>query len=395
MAQNQTNPFKEITQKYGDSTFTTDLNSVGDSHICNFNYSGDSFDFNKPITGTNTTGGNVGNELATISVIPSIVGRNVTYIGVAGISGQTVGKLIVNGTEYPIIIPNTGSQVSFSNALANGVQIGTITIDGTSTDIKTPKPNWDADSSASDGIENRTHYSYFGGESQSGTVNIWNMTADGTSFYYGTKVNTLYGYPVTVGNYYKVSDANEHATEFTSQSVECVASRSFVGSQIAGIGIGNLNLLNNSLADTGEDLALLFYNWNGSRCDILVVSKYIAGNAFALNIYEKERVYVPLNIGYIPDGIQRETPAESNSVELVAGKFNNLGNIDFNDIVYSDTLGNAVVYGQFTANTSGTMSTSSTGSQTYWRGDINIVSGNTYQFFILDSFGRVEQIMGV
>lgn len=394
MAQNQTNPFKEITQKYGDDALTTNLNVIGDSHICNVNYNGDSFIFNKPIHGTNTAGGNVGNELATISIVPTIVGNNVTYIGATGITGTTVGKIVVNGTEYPIIVPNAGSQVAFSNALANGVKIGTITIDGTSTDIKTPKPNWDASSSDSNGIENRTHYSYFGQESQSGTVSIWNMTAEGTTYYYGTKINVLYGYPLTVGNYYRVNDANGHATEFTSQAVTCVASRSFVGSPIEGTGIGNLNLLNSSLENTGEDLALLFYNWNGARCDVLVVAKYSVGNAFSLNIYEKQLIYVPLNIGYIPEGIMRDIPQSSNSLTLVAGKFNNLGTIDPDDINYSQSLANAIVYGQFTSNVTKTIGFGS-GDNVYWRGDTSIISGNVYQFTILNSHGKIEQIMGV
>lgn len=395
MSQKQTNPFKTISQKFNGNEYYTEISKAGSDELCTLHFDGDYFIMNKPVLGTNSVSP-AGNELVIASKVPAIVGNSVSYVGTSGIVGTVIGKLIVNGTEYSIVAPSGGgSNVAISDTLSNGVNIGTLTIDSTSTDLNIPKPNWDAAENDIDGIKNRTHYSYFGTESSSGTLAIWSMTAEGTTYYYGFKSNYLYGHQVVEGNYYRVTDANSTMTEFTSQAVSCIANRSFVGSPISGTGIGNLNMLNSSLPDTGEDLAILFYNWNSGRYDALVVAKYTVGNAFSLNIYEKELVYVPLNIGYIPDGIMRDVPESSSSLNLVAGKFNNLGSVDFNDIVYSDTLANAIVYGQFTSTVSGTMTTSYMGSTTYWRGDTNIVSGNTYQFQILNSFGKIEQILGV
>lgn len=395
MAQKQTNPFKTISQKFNGNEYYTEISKAGSDELCTLHFDGDYFIMNKPVLGTNSVSP-AGNEFVIANKVPAIVGSTVSYVGTTGIVGTVIGKLIVNGTEYSIVSPSGGgSNVAISDTLSNGVKIGTLTIDSTSTDLNIPKPNWDAAENGIDGIKNRTHYSYFSGtETQSGIISVWNMTASG-DYYYILKSNVLYGYEVTEGNYYRVFDANHIAQDFTSQAVACVANRSFIGSSISGTGIGNLNMLNSSLPDTGEDLAILFYNWNGANCDIVVVGKYDNGNAYSLNIYDKQMIYVPLNINFIPDGIMRDVPTSSSSLNLVAGKFNNLGSVDFNDIVYSDTLANAIVYGQFTSTVSGTMTTSYMGSTTYWRGDINIVSGNTYQFQILNSFGKIEQILGV
>lgn len=395
MAQKQTNPFKTISQKFNGNEFYTEISTAGNDEFLTLHFDGDFFVVNKPILGVNSSSPS-GNELVTKSAVPAIVGSSVSYVGTPGISGTVVGNIIVNGHYYPIVCPSSGgSSVAISDTLANGVKIGTITIDSVSTDLKSPKPNWDAAENTAEGIQNRTHYSYFGNESQSGVLAIWSMTAEGTDYYYGFKSNYLYGYEVVPGNYYRVEDVSSRIQEFTSQAIECVASRSFVGSPIAGTGVGNLNMLNSSLPDTGEELAILFYNWDGARCDALVVGKYENGNAYSLTLYEKEKIYVPLNIGYIPAGIQRENTTESTSLNLVPGKFNNLGNVDFNDIVYSVVHKNSIVYGQFTSTASGTMTTSSSGTQTYWRGDTTITAGNTYQFFILNQFGKIEQILGV
>lgn len=396
MAQKQTNPFKTVSQKFGDNEFYTQISVAGEDALLTFHFDGDYFIMNKPILGVSSENPQ-GNEVVIRGDVSSLVANYVTYVGTPGITGTTVGKIIVSGNEYPIVVPggSSGSTVSISDTLVNGNKIATVTIDGVNTDLKSPKPNWDAAENTAEGIQNRTHYSYFGSETQSGVLSIWSMTADGTDYYYGFKSNYLYGYEVVPGNYYRVVDANSHSQEFTSQAIDCVASRSFVGSPISGTGVGNLNMLNSSLPDTGEDLAILFYNWDGARCDALVVGKYENGNSYSLTLYEKEKIYVPLNIGYIPAGIQRENTTESTSLNLLPGKFNNLGTIDFNDIVYSDVYKNSIVYGQFTSTASGTMATSSSGSQTYWRGDTTITAGNTYQFFILNGFGKIEQIMGV
>lgn len=396
MAQKQTNPFKTISQKFNGNEFYTEISKAGDDELLTLHFDGNYFVVNRPILGTNSSSP-AGNELVIRNAVPAIIAQQVTYQGTPGISGTVVGNIIVNGYPYPIVCPTSGgSNVAISDTLPNGVKIGTITIDSESTDINAPKPNWDANETDNDGILNRTHYSYFSGtESQSGVMSIWSMTADGTEYYYGYKTNYLYGYPVEVGKYYRVTDSNQSISDFTSQAIQCTANRSFITNPIQGTCVGNPNLLNSSLNDNGQDIAILFYNWNGARCDALVVGKYVNGNSYSLTLYEKQMVYVPLNINYIPEGIQRENTTSSSSLNIVPGKFNNLGTVDFNDIVYSSQYENSIIYGQFTSSASGTMTTSIDGDTTYWRGDTSITAGNTYQFFILNGFGKIEQIMGV
>ena len=393
MAQKQTNPFEIISQKFGDQELQIKLTTSGINKVCQFAYDGGYFNFMKPVWGLTSAGHVVANELATVAAVEEIIGDEVAFSQSLS-SGTEIGTLSIGENTYTLYAPDGGgSSVSFSPAVNDGVTIGTLTIDGVNYAVKAPKPDYNASESDPDGIKNRPCYKTATGESYSGQLTIWSMTAEGTSYYYGTKINYLYGYEVTAGGYYKVTDANAHAQEFTSQAVTITTNQSFL-TTTTGVALGNLSMLNTSYADTGEDLAILFYNWNGARCDAIVVTKYSVGNSASLNIVQKTFSYTPLEIGYIPAGISRDVPDSSSSFTLVAGKFNNMGTIDPDDLIYSSSLANAIVYGQFTSSATKTIGTGS-GDLVYWRGDIELVQGNTYQFTILNSHGKIEKIMGV